>query len=166
MDKTIRQLAEEYGMTKQAMQYHIKKLPERCKNFATQKGVKILMINQEGQEILRFLLAKKQTEEVTKFGNKEIENFATKEEVLELKHKLEMKELENKSYLEKIEILEKRVEEDKERIETTLKLLDQAQQLQAIAEQKIKRLEQKTEETPDQEEPDTAEDKKWWQFWK
>ena len=60
MDKTIRQLAEEYGMTKQAMQYHIKKLPERCKNFATQKGVKILMINQEGQEILRFLLAKKQ----------------------------------------------------------------------------------------------------------
>ena len=103
---------------------------------------------------------------MTKFGNKEIENFATKEEVLELKHKLEMKELENKSYLEKIEILEKRVEEDKERIETTLKLLDQAQQLQAIAEQKIKRLEQKTEETPDQEEPDTAEDKKWWQFWK
>src|SRR5699024_12503954 len=49
--------------------------------------------------------------------NKEIENFATKEEVLELKHKLEMKELENKSYLEKIEILEKRVEEDKERID-------------------------------------------------
>src|SRR5699024_11849865 len=92
MDKTIRELAEEYGMTKQAMQYHIKKLPERCKNFATQKGVKILMINQEGQEILRFLLAKKQMEEVTKFGNKEIENFATKEEVLELKHKLEMKD--------------------------------------------------------------------------
>ena len=80
------------------------------------------------------------------------------EEILELKHKLELKELENKNYLEKIEILQKRAEEDKERMDRILKSLDQAQQLQAIAEQKIRLLEQKEEQA---EEP---EEKK--SFWK
>lgn len=138
MDKTVKQLAEVYGMTKQAMQYHVKKLPKSCTYFDSKSGTKILLVREEGQDLLHSWLAKKHAEEVA--------NFATKDEILELRHKLEMKELENKGYLEKIEILQKRAEEDKERMDRILKSLDQAQQLQAIAEQKIRLLEQKEQE--------------------
>ena len=42
------------------------------------------------------------------------------------------------------------------------KLIDQEQQLRMVTERKFQLIEQQQ----DQEEPDTAEDKKWWQFWK
>ena len=138
MDKTIKQLADDYGMTKQAMHYHVKKLSKSCINFDSKNGTKILMVNDKGQELLRSWLSKRQTEEVS--------NFAVKNEIIELRHKLEIKELENKNYLEKIELLQKRSEEDKERMDRILKSLDQAQQLQAIAEQKIRMLERKEQE--------------------
>lgn len=157
MDKTIKQLADEFGMTKQAMQYHIKKLPKSCTFFTTQKGTKILMVKPEGQDLLYSLLAKKQVEEVA--------NFATKEEILELRHKLEMKELENKNYLEKIEILQKRAEEDKERMDRILKSLDQAQQLQAIAEQKIRLLEQKEIQEEEQNQQPEEKQSFWSRLW-
>lgn len=150
MDKTVKQLADDYKMTKQAMQYHIKKLPKSCTFFDTKNGTKILLVTAEGQELLHSWLVKKQAEEVA--------NFATKEEILELRHQLQMKELENKNYLEKIALLEQRAEEDKERFDRILKSLDQAQQLQAIAEQKIRLLEQKPTE-----EPEPPKKKRW--FW-
>ena len=157
MDKTVKQLADEFGMTKQAMQYHIKKLPNSCTFFATKNGTKILMVKPEGQDLLYSWLAKKQAEEVA--------NFATKEEILELRHKLEMKELENKNYLEKIEILQKRAEEDKERMDRILKSLDQAQQLQAIAEQKIRLLEQKENQEEEQNQQPEEKQNFWSRLW-
>ena len=154
MDKTVRELAEYYGMTKQAMQYHVKKIPKNCKNFGSKNGRKILLVNAEGQVLLDSWLAKKNVEEVAK--------FCYQREILELRHKLEMKELENKCYLEKIEVLQRRAEEDKQRMDVTLKLLDQAQQLQAMAEQKIKLLEQEEEQTEQEEE---EHKKPWWKIW-
>lgn len=155
MDKTVKQLAEDYGMTKQAMQYHVKKLPKSCTYFDSKSGTKILLVREEGQDLLHSWLSKKHAEEVAK--------FATKDEILELRHKLEMKELENKSYLEKIELLQKRAEEDKERMDRILKSLDQAQQLQAIAEQKIRLLEQKEQEKTEEEEEEVHK-KPWWKL--
>lgn len=149
-DKTVKQLAESYGMTKQAISYHIKKLPNECKNFCTKNGTKILYINEQGQDLLHSLISKK--------NHLEIANFYTSREYLEIKHKLEIKELENKTLMEKLEFLEKRAVEDKERIDTTLKLLDQAQQLQAMAESKLKALEDRKNENLE------PKPKRW--FWK
>ena len=162
MDKTVKQLADDYGMTKQAIQYHIKKLPKSCKYFDSKNGTKTLFVKPEGQDLLHSWLSKKQAEEVAK--------FVCQDEIIELRHKLELKELENKNYLERIAFLEKRAEEDKDRMDMVLKSLDQAQQLQAIAEQKIRLLEEKSEEVKadldrDPDEP-APEKKKWWQFFK
>lgn len=78
--------------------------------------------------------------------------------------------------LEQIEILRneldvknEQIKEKDKQLSDTLKALDQAQHLQAIAENKVKLLEEKQEEkkvvepAPAQEQP---EKKYWWNFWK
>ena len=57
-DVTIKELANGLGVTKQAIQYHIKKIPDDFWYFATKNGSKVIMINPEGQRVL--------TNEVTK----------------------------------------------------------------------------------------------------
>jgi len=153
MDKTIKQLADEYGLSKQAIQYHVKKLPKTCWYFDTKQGSKTIMVKPEGQEYIHIQANKKQVNETV--------DFATKFDTLELQHKLNMAELENKNYKERLEVLEKQNKEQGQQIDTLLQLVDQAQQLQAIAEQKIKLLEQKDEEPPIEEYKP-----KWWHFWK
>lgn len=148
MEKTVKELAEQYGMSKQAIQYHIKKLPKEYKNFDTKNGVKVLLVSQKGQEILSEMLSNKVTKEVENFGGKEL---------VEVKHQLELAELEIKHLQEQIKDKSEQINSLHERLEESHKLIDQAQQLQAIAENKIALLEQK-------EEP--KEQKKWWQIWK
>ena len=151
MDKTVKQLADEFGLSKQAIQYHIKKLPKTCWYFDTKNGTKIVMVKPEGQDYIYAQASKKAAINGVK--------IATNLELLEIQHKLNMAELENQNYKERLETLEKQNKEQGQRIDTLLQLVDQAQQLQAIAEQKIKLLEQKQEDPPI-EEPK----KKWWQF--
>lgn len=157
MDKTIKQLADAYGLSKQAIQYHVKKLPKTCWYFDTKQGSKTIMVKPEGQDYIFVQANKKQINESIK--------FATKFDTLELQHKLNMVELENKNYKERLEILEKQNKEQGQRIDTLMQLVDQAQQLQAMAEQKIKMLEQKEPivENP-VEEPVKEPKKKWWKF--
>ena len=151
MEKTIRELAEAYGMSKQAMNYHVKKLPKSCKNFTTKNGVKTLMINAEGQSLIYSWMSKKHYSESI--------DLYTSEEFIKTRHALEIAELKNKNNLEKLEILQRRAEEDKERIDFLLKSLDQAQQLQAMAESKIKLLEKRKEENIDVK---PRRFRKWW----
>ncbi len=155
MDKTVKELSEQYGMSKQAISYHIKKLPKEYKIFDTKNGVKTLIVNEKGQEILREMLSNKVSKEVENFGSKEL---------VEIQHELELKELENKHLKEKIDFLESEKKEWKEhiewlnsRLEESHKLLDQQQQLCAITQKKIEELEEKKEEEPK---------KSWWKFWK
>lgn len=73
----------------------------------------------------------------------------------------EVQDEEKKVLVEQIETLKKELDAKNEQIEKLLCLVDQAQRLQGIAEQKILALEQKemaAEQTPEQ--------KSWWQFWK
>lgn len=154
MDKTVKQLADEIGLSKQAIQYHAKKLPKTCWYFDTKNGNKILMVRPEGQDYIYAQVNKKAATDSTK--------FATNIELLEIKHKLNMAELENKNYKERLEILEKQNKEQGQRIDTLLQLVDQAQQLQAIAEQKIKLLEQKEEDKKTVEEPIPEKKDSWW----
>lgn len=79
--------------------------------------------------------------------------------------------------LEQIEILRneldvknEQIREKDKQLSDTLKALNQAQHLQAVAESKIKLLEEKQEEEkvvePEPESEPEQEKKKWWRFWK
>lgn len=146
MDKTIKELADAYGLSKQAIDYHMKKVPKEYKKFDIKNGVKILKVDEKGQEILRDLIPNKDT----KFGTK----IWYQTQISQLEQKVEILELKNRSYQEKIETLEEKATEDKVRIDTLIRLLDQQQQLCAIAEKKVAELEQKDEKK-----------KRWWKIW-
>lgn len=147
MDKTVKELAEQYGMSKQAISYHIKKLPKEYKNFDTKNGVKTLIVNEKGQEILMEMLSNKVSKEVENFGSKEL---------VEIQHELELKELENKHLKEQLKDKSEQINSLHQRLEEAHKLLDQQQQLCAITQKKIEELEDKKEEPK----------KSWWKFWK
>lgn len=147
MDKTVKELAEQYGMSKQAISYHIKKLPKEYKNFDTKNGVKTLIVNEKGQEILMEMLSNKVSKEVENFGGKEF---------VEVKHQLELAELEIKHLQEQIKDKSEQINSLHQRLEEAHKLLDQQQHLCAISQKKIEELEDKKEEEPK---------KSWWKFW-
>ena len=147
MDKTVKELAEQYGMSKQAISYHIKKLPKEYKNFDTKNGVKTLIVNEKGQEILMEMLSNKVSKEVENFGGKEF---------VEVKHQLELAELEIKHLQEQIKDKSEQINSLHQRLEEAHKLLDQQQQLCAVSQKKIEELEDKKEE---------LKEKKWWKLW-
>lgn len=149
MDKTIKELAEQYGMTKQAISYHIKKLPKEYKNFDTKNGVKILVVSPKGQAILEEMLSNKVAKEVSNFGGKEL---------IEVKHQLELAELEIKHLQAQIKDKSEQIHSLHQRLEESHKLLDQQQQLCAMNQKKIEELEDKKDEL--------QQKKSWWKFWK
>lgn len=159
MDKTIRELADEYGMSKQAMRYHIKKVPNRCINLYTKNGVKIFTVNPEGQEILRDLLVKRPEKEVENFTGKKVENFYTQEELQDelnaLKKLVEILEKENELKQQTIDRLEKRNEEEHKqlmeltsKVGTTLQSLTQGQLADKLIEGK-KLIDESAEKAPE-----------------
>lgn len=129
MDKTIKQLADEYGLSKQAIRKRINQLPTGYYYVGTNRTI---YVTEEGAKIL----ASKVSTNCQQIGA----NDDTKVDTL-------------------IETLTAQLKVKDEQIERLQQSLNQAQQLQAIAEQKIKLLEQKQEDPPI-EEPK----KKWWQF--
>lgn len=151
MDKTIKELAEQYGMSKQAISYHIKKLPKEYKNFDTKNGVKILMVSPKGQEILEEMLSNKVAKEVENFGGKDFDS---------IKHQLELAELEIKHLQEQIKDKSEQINSLHQRLEESHKLLDQQQQLCAMNQKKIEELEDKKEEPVEPQQK-----KSWWKFW-
>ena len=88
--------------------------------------------------------------------SKEVENFGSKE-LVEVKHQLELAELEIKHLKEQLKDKSEQINSLHQRLEESHKLLDQQQQLCAITQKKIEELEEKKEEEPK---------KSWWKFWK
>lgn len=87
--------------------------------------------------------------------SKEVENFGSKE-LVEVKHQLELAELEIKHLKEQLKDKSEQINSLHQRLEESHKLLDQQQQLCAISQRKIEELEEKKEEEPK---------KSWWKFW-
>lgn len=87
--------------------------------------------------------------------SKEVENFGSKE-LVEVKHQLELAELEIKHLQEQLKDKSEQINSLHQRLEESHKLLDQQQQLCAISQRKIEELEEKKEEEPK---------KSWWKFW-
>ena len=129
MDKTIKQLDDEFGLSKQAIRKRINQLPTSYHYVGTNHTI---YITEEGAKIL----ASKVSTNHQQVGT----NVDTKVDTL-------------------IETLTAQLKVKDEQIERLQQSLNQAQQLQAIAEQKIKLLEQKQEDPPIDESK-----KKWWKF--
>lgn len=129
--KTIKQLADELGISKQALNKRIDNLG--CRNQLSKNG-NLWLIPESVENTIKskFIDNQKTTTKSTTVDSSVDTLVAT---------------------------LLKQLEEKDKQIETLLKTVDQAQQLQALAEQKIKLLEQKNE-TP--EEPQKPR----WKFWK
>lgn len=126
MDKTIKQLAEELHLSKQAVRKRINQLPTSCYYVGINRTI---YITEEGTKLL--------TSKVSTNHQQVDTNVDTKVDTL-------------------IETLTAQLKVKDEQIERLQQSLNQAQQLQAIAEQKIKLLEQKHEDPL--EEPK----KRWW----
>ena len=134
MDKTIKQIADELHLSKQAVRKRINQLPTSCYYVGANKTI---YVTEEGQKQLTSKPSTKNSKVDTNVDSK----VDTKVDTL-------------------IETLTNQLKVKDEQIERLQKSLDQAQQLQAIAEQKIKLLEQKQDEVV---EPSK---KKWWHFFK
>jgi len=154
MAKTIKQIADEIGVSKQAVHQKRKSkaLSTDLQPFTTTVDG-IVYISVDGEKLIKQAFAredrKQECKQERKQERKQVDGLFTPETVLYdmLKRELEIKN--------------KQIEELNERLAESQKLLNQQQQLNAIAEQKIKLIEQKEVESIEAETQ-----KKWYEFWK
>lgn len=150
MEMTIKELADEIGVSKDKIKYRVGKLPS---NYLVKKNG-VTYLKSEGIQAIREQVGKNYP--VNYLGN--YPPFTQYDKVVALLEK-------------ELDVLRKQLEEkDKqiERLQTELenaqKSVDQAQQLHAMTEQKIRLLEQKEDEQ--EQLPPEEEKKHWWQLWK
>ena len=182
--KTIKQIADEIGVSKQSIRNEIAK---QGLQSSLRKNGNQFAIDEKCETLIKSAFESRNEKVTAKTICKDNANQNAKvtdnqnEQVCDYQHKVDVLETDNKRLLEEIELLRGQLADRKEEIRylrsqsvekdkqlsDTLKALDQAQQLQAIAENKIKLLEEKQEEKkvvePAQEQP---EKKHWWQMWK
>lgn len=122
MEKTVKQLADEYGLSKQAINYRIKKLSKECINFDS-KGTKL--INEKGLKILDEMLSKDHQKVGSKFDSKIdtstqalIEQLAIKDkQIEELMKSLQFEQAKNRELEDKVLLIESK-ELEQERAKT------------------------------------------------
>ncbi|EGP4895063.1 helix-turn-helix transcriptional regulator [Enterococcus faecium] len=166
---TIKELAELFEISRQAMSKHVNKLDpsflaknERGYKIVLSSGVLQIARNLGNQRLLKKL------QEYESYSDKNINFTSNKEVATELLNQLRE---ENSFLREQLSLKEKNSQQ-------LQKLLDQQQQLTLQANQQIDKLQEQlqltyTEKTSENESTsDTAEDdktpireKKWWQFW-
>ena len=139
--KTIKQIADELGVSKTAVR---KKIENLGLQSSLRKNGNQFAIDKIQQKLIKQAFSGNETE--TKNANQsQTENH----EVSDLVSVLHTT----------ISVLKAELEAKDRQIEKLQMLLDQEQQLHALTAQQIKEL-------PEQKEPDMTEEKKWWQFWK
>ena len=139
--KTIKQIADELGVSKTAVR---KKIENLGLQSSLRKNGNQFAIDEIQEKLIKQAFSGNETE--TKNANQsQTENH----EVSDLVSVLHTT----------ISVLKAELEAKDRQIEKLQMLLDQEQQLHALTAQQIKEL-------PEQKEPDMTEEKKWWQFWK
>lgn len=159
--KTIKQISDELGVDKQKVyryikKNHIKEVHQECISEALQKkGTKYY--DEVGESLIKQGFS---------------DNTASDEVQQEVHHN-HINDAVIDTLLMQIEILRneldvknEQIKEKDKQLSDTLKALDQAQQLHAIAENKVKLLEEQQEEKKSVEPPEQPEQKHWWNFWK
>ena len=139
--KTIKQIADELGVSKTTVR---KKIENLGLQSSLRKNGNQFAIDEIQEKLIKQAFSGNETE--TKNANQsQTENH----EVSDLVSVLQTT----------ISVLKAELEAKDRQIEKLQMLLDQEQQLHALTAQQIKEL-------PEQKEPDMTEEKKWWQFWK
>lgn len=142
MSKTIKQIADEIGVSKTAVRKKIENLGLRS---SLQKNGNQFAIDEHQEKLIKSAFTENEVETETET---ETETVSTLVSMLQ----------------RELEIKNKQIEELNERLAECQKLLDQQQQLTALQEQKLQLLiEQKDEEQAVTEEP---KKKHWWQIGK
>jgi len=179
--KTIKELADDWNVTKQSIQYHLKKLPP---NLSVKNIDGKILLN---KDIIEYLSTKIKIKRDKK-SNMPTEKYNFTDKKIE-KDNLNKSD-ENITLKDTIKRQSKIIDELFERQKSIEKLLDQQQQLTLQSNKQIEQLqqqlvlttqkqetegEQKEEKKNLNEELEQAEnskidpqplDKKWWQFWK
>ena len=145
--KTIKQIADELGVSKTAVRKKIENLGLR--SSLRKNGNQFAIDEWQETLIKQGFFEKTQTENANQTQTENHINDAVSEAVMELLRQ----ELEQKN---------EQLKEKDRQIAQLQKLIDQEQQLHMVTERKFQLLEQQQE----QEKSDIVEDKKWWQFWK
>ena len=139
--KTIKQIADELGVSKTAVR---KKIENLGLQSSLRKNGNQFAIDKIQEKLIKQAFSGNETE--TKNANQsQTENHEVSDLV--------------SVFQTTISVLKAELEAKDRQIEKLQMLLDQEQQLHALTAQQIKEL-------PEQKEPDMTEEKKWWQFWK
>ena len=171
-DKTIKDLAEELGVSKTAIN---KKVSDENRKLWFSKTGNKFMINESGQKAIKSMFFNENEN-----SNQQLVSEKTKTE--NHKNANQVPELEVLSLLEQqLNQKDMQLQEKDEQIKQMQKLLDQQQQLTLQANQQIEKLQEQlqltyTEESSENksttlsEETESIEkqsktEKKWWQFW-
>ena len=144
MAKTIKQLANELGVSKQAIQYHYNKLPAKDQkkdsrgynivNPSAEKQIRIRVTNyQQTIDKSNIIFTTKGTPNKNQTDTKESTQTDKEESDVVALLKAQLSDLKEQR--------DKELTTKDQQIEHLGKLLDQSQQLQLIAEQKIRQLE-------------------------
>lgn len=139
MEMTIKELADELGVSKDKIKYRVGKLPS---NYLVKKNG-VTYLKSEGIQAICEQVG--ENSPVNFLGN--YPPFTQYDKVVDLLEK-------------ELDVLRKQLKEKDKQLEQAHKLIDQEQQLRMVTEQKLMLLEEKTEE---QEE---IHKKSWWKLWK
>ncbi|MGM0094819.1 hypothetical protein IGJ40_002780 [Enterococcus sp. DIV0418] len=120
MNKTIKQIADELGVTKQTIQYHLKSLPTK-ETTKSDKGY--ILIKPNGQKLLMEKVQAKTDKETDKRNDKEATKETLSLPVLELLEK-------------QLDEANSQLKEKDKQLASMQKLLDQQQQLLLKEQQK------------------------------
>lgn len=129
MAKSIKQIADEIGVSKTAVRKKIENLGLRS---SLQKNGNQFAIDEHQEKLIKSAFTENEVETETETGSRtETETVSTLVSMLQ----------------RELDIKNKQIEELNERLAENQKLLDQSQQLHAMTEQKMRLLEQKEEHT-------------------
>lgn len=162
--KTIKQIADEMGVSKQKVYRFIVKNHITASSEAKQAK----LYDEAAEKLIKQGFSDSEPhqephQEPHHEAHQDRITDAVGDAVIELLRKeLEQKNEQLKEKDRQIREKDKQITEMQTQLSMNQKLLDQEQQLRMVTERKFQLIEQQQE----QKEPETAEDKKWWQFWK
>lgn len=145
--KTIKQIADEMGVSKTAVR-------KKIENLGLSEKVKTNGNRIEVDEKQEILIKSSFSQKETKTAN--ANEVSDKSETLRLLSSMVS------TLTEQLQEKDKQIERLQTELENAQKSVDQAQQLHAMTKQELKLLEVKVEE---QEQPPEKEKKPWWKLW-
>lgn len=148
--KTIKQIADEIGVSKQAVRDEIAK---QGLQSSLRKNGNQFAIDERQEMLIKSAFERRMG---AKLNEKTLQSETQSDTVIDVLVK------QSEMLQKELEIKNKQIEELNERLAENQKLLDQEQQLHAMTKQELQLLEVKMEE---QEQPPEGEKKPWWKIW-